>query len=108
MLLRVVDAQVTRSHEDGLPALTHVLRDVLNELPESASAWLHTGTFDNGLDVPPGGGWTVRRGSERRPRVERLEAAPREVQALLGFGEPDAALLAPRHGVNDALPGVAR
>lgn len=108
VLLRAVAGEVVRSRDEGLPALAHVLRDVLNELPEPARGWLHAGTFDNGLDVAPAGGWDVRRGHERRPRLERREESPRAARPSFGLGEPDPALLAARHGVNDAVPGVAR
>jgi hypothetical protein len=114
VLLRVASAQVTRTHERALPGLAHVLRDVLNALPAGAEAWLHAGTFDTGLSARPAGGWALQRGSERRPQLCALELAPDVVEervptgtSSLGLGKPDAALLAARDGVHDAVPGVA-
>lgn len=107
VLLRVVRAEVRKSRGQPTPLL-HGLRDALNHLSDSAEAWAHAGTFDNGLVSAPIGGFAVCKGGEKRPRLERLERAPRVVRASLGLGEPDATLLAARHRVNDSVPGVAR
>lgn len=76
VLLRVAGAEVVRTKDGTLPALAHVLRDVLSELPEQAQAWLHSGAFNNGLVAPPAGGWSIERGQEPRPRFSALEERP--------------------------------
>lgn len=76
VLLRVVGAQVVRTKDGTLPALAHVLRDVLSELPAPAEAWLHSGAFNNGLVAPPAGGWSIERGQERRPTLTALVERP--------------------------------
>lgn len=108
VLLRVNGAQVVRTSEGDLPALASVLRDVLNELPAGAKAWLHAGAFNNGLVAVPAGGWALERGAEKRPRLRPLATTPTVARASFRFGEPDASLLAVRHGVNHSIPGVAR
>lgn len=108
VLLRVVGAEVTRTGDDHLPALAHVLRDALNELPQGAEAWLHAGAFNNGLVETPAGGWSLERGNEKRPRLQPLPAEPDVVRTSLRAAEPDAARLALGHRVHDAFPGVAR
>lgn len=108
VLLRVTAAEVVRTKEGELPALASVVREVLNELPEGAEAWLHAGTFNNGLLPVPAGGWALERGGERRPRFRPLTETPAAARSSLCFGEPDAALFALGHGVHDAVPGVAR
>lgn len=108
VFLHVIDAKVLRSREGAMPALASLLRDALNELPEGAQAWLHEGAFNNGVAERPAGGWSVQRGTEARPRLAALEQLPERVQgASLGLREPDAALLASGHGVDDAVPRVA-
>jgi hypothetical protein len=109
ILLRVTAAEVVRTKHRDVPALATILRDVLNELPEGAHAWMHAGTFGNGLDEPPLGGWALQRGAEKRPRFEALALAPEVTRlSLLGLGEPDALLLALRNRVDHAVPGIAR
>lgn len=108
VLLRVVGAEVTRTADDDLPALASVVRDVLNELPRGAEAWLHAGAFNNGLVEVPAGGWMLERGDQKRPRLQPLPVEPGVVRASLRAAEPNAARLAARHGVNDAFPGIAR
>jgi len=78
VLLRVVGAQVLRTRDRELPALASVLRQALNGLAVETAphAWLHTGAFNNGLVVPPTGGWAIERGSERRPKLVALEQRP--------------------------------
>ena len=76
VLLRITRGQVLRARDRQLPALVALFRDVLNELPEGAEAWLHAGAFNNGLlEVPPGG-WALRRGTEKRPQLLALETEP--------------------------------
>lgn len=79
LLLRIESAEVCRSRDAQLPALASVLREVLNELPEDVQAWLHAGTFDNGLVALPAGGWSLRRGREKHPRFAALERTPEAV-----------------------------
>lgn len=76
VLLRVTSARVMRTGDVDLPALATVVRDVLNELPEGAEAWLHTGTFNNGLVAAPAGGWALLRGVDKRPRLQPLPEMP--------------------------------
>jgi hypothetical protein len=101
--LRVQSARVVRTKDRELVALATLVRDTLNELPEGARGWLHTGAFNNGLVQPPNGGWLVPRGSESRPRLSACAERP----SSLCLGEPQAALVAVGHGVNDAVPRVA-
>lgn len=108
VLLRVVGAEVTRTGDDDLPALASVLRDALNELPQGAEAWLHAGAFNNGLVEAPAGGWSLERGDQKRPRLQPLSVEPDVVRTSLRAAEPNAARLSVGHGVNDALPGIAR
>lgn len=108
VLLRVVGAEVTRTGDDNLPALASLVREVLNELPQGAAAWLHAGTFNNGLVAVPAGGWSLERGDEKRPCLQPLAAEPDVVRTSLRAAEPDAARLALGHRVNDAIPGIAR
>jgi hypothetical protein len=108
VLLRVVGAEVTRTGDDNLPALASVVREVLNELPRGADAWLHAGTFNNGLVAMPAGGWSLERGNERRPRLQPLSAEPDVVRTSLRAAEPDTARLTLGHRVDDAFPGIAR
>lgn len=79
VLLHIQSAEVKRTRDASLPGLAHVLRDVLNELPAGAEAWLHAGLFDNGLVRAPEGGWQLLRGDEKRPRLARLESMPAEL-----------------------------
>jgi len=72
VLLRVVGARVMRTRDRKLPALATLVRDALNQLPEDAAAWIHPGTFANGLVPTPAGGWAVSAGNERRPRLRAL------------------------------------
>jgi len=72
VLLRVVGARVMRTRDRNLPALATLVRDALNQLPHDAAAWLHPGTFSNGLVTTPAGGWAVSPGTERRPRLRAL------------------------------------
>lgn len=92
VLLRVDRAEVLRSREGELPALASLLRDALNGLPDDAhaSAWLHRGAFNNGLVESPPGGWSIERGSERRPKLIALREAPL-FGAQLVQSEPEAA-----------------
>jgi hypothetical protein len=76
VLLRVTRAEVVRTRDRDLPALASVVREVLNELPEGAQAWLHAGTFNNGLVAVPPGGWALERGTEKRPRLRALQETP--------------------------------
>jgi hypothetical protein len=108
VLLRVVGAEVTRTGDEKLPALASVVREVLNELPHGAEAWLHAGAFNNGLVAAPAGGWSLERGDEKRPRLQPLAAEPDVVRTSLGAAEPDAPRLALGHRVDDAFPGIAR
>lgn len=105
VVLRVVGARVMRTHEPSLPALATLVRDTLNQLPESSTAWLHPRAFSNGLVATPEGGWAIVAGDEKRPRLHALEAAERP--SLLRLREPDALLLTARDCVNNAVPGVA-
>jgi hypothetical protein len=107
VLLRVTSAQVSRSNERSLPALASLVRDVLNELPDGAIAWLHAGAFNNGLIDVPAGGWALERGLEKRPRFLALSTMPEAARSSLCLREPDAARLALGHRVDDAVPGVA-
>jgi hypothetical protein len=109
VLVRVTAGQVMKSGDRDLPALASLLRDLLNELPTGVEAWLRAGAFTNGLVEPPPGGWTVERGDSPRPRFTARETPPKQVtSASLGFREPDALVLAARHGIHDAVPRVAR
>jgi hypothetical protein len=108
VLLRVVGAEVTRTGDGELPALASLLREVLNQLPQGAEAWLHAGTFNNGLVAVPAGGWSLERGHEKRPRLQPRSAEPEVVRASLRSAEPDAARLTLGHRVDDAFPGIAR
>lgn len=85
VLLRVSSARVLRTGDGALPALASVLRDVINELPEPVEAWLHSGTFNNGLVAVPHGGWSLQRGRERHPRFVPLERTPDAVVAHLAL-----------------------
>lgn len=85
LLFRIEAARVRRSGDLGLPALASVLRDSLNDLPEDVEAWLHAGTFNNGLVEVPAGGWAVERGAEKHPRLTPLERAPGLVEHHLAF-----------------------
>jgi hypothetical protein len=107
VLLRVRSAEVSRSNEQSLPALASLVRDVLNELPEGTVGRLHAGAFNNGLVDVPAGGWALERGLEKRPRLHALPTMPEAVRSSLRLGEPDAALLALGHRVDDAVPRVA-
>lgn len=80
VLLRVTGADVVRTRDSGLPALATLLRGVLTALPESSEAWLHPRAFDNGLSATPAGGFSVQRGTEKRPRLCRLELVPPAVR----------------------------
>lgn len=95
VLLRVKRAAIVRTRDRPAAALASLLRDVLNELPEGAEAWLHRGAFDNGLTAAPDAGWRVERGSQRRPQLvaqselpSGLAAAPSSaaVRAAAGAG----------------------
>jgi hypothetical protein len=109
VFLRVSAAEVTRTRDQDVPALATLLREVLNELPEGVEAWLHPGTFDNGLVQTPAGGWAVERGQEKRPRLRALAERPGPLQvASLRLGEPDALPLALGNRVDNAVPGVTR
>jgi hypothetical protein len=109
VLLRATAGEVVRSAERDLPALSSLLRDVLNELPGEAEAWLHAGAFSNGLLPTPAGGWTVERGESKRPRFTARDVLPDYVAKVsLGFREPDALLLAARYGIDDAVPRIVR
>jgi len=92
VLIHIRSAEVKRTRDASLPGLAHVLRDVLNELPDGAEAWLHAGLFDNGLVSPPPGGWQLLRGDEKRPGLARLERMPAEL------GAPAVLVTAPRAG----------
>lgn len=76
LLLRVEAASVLRSRDRALPALASVLREILNALPEEVEAWLHAGTFDNGLVAAPTGGWSLQRGAQKHPRFAPLARTP--------------------------------
>jgi len=76
VLLRVTEAQVMRTGDVDVPALASVVRDVLNELPEEAEAWLHAGTFNNGLVAVPAGGWALLRGPGKRPQLQPRAEVP--------------------------------
>ncbi|HXK19094.1 MAG TPA: hypothetical protein VNG33_14880 [Polyangiaceae bacterium] len=109
VVLRVVAAEVARTKDHDLPGLATLVREVLNELPEGARAWLHAGTFDNGLVETPPGGWALERGDEKRPRLRALDHHPEPVRLTsLGLREPDAALRTSGYRVDDAVPRVAR
>ena len=109
VLLRVTAGEVVRSADRDLPALASLLRDVLNELPSGVEAWLHAGTFTNGLVATPPGGWSVQRGDGKRPQFTAREAPPEQLApASLGLREPDALVLAAGHRIHDAVPRVAR
>jgi hypothetical protein len=85
LVLRIEAARVCRTGDAAPVALASALRDVLNALPEDAEAWLHAGTFNNGLiDVPPGG-WSLARGVERHPRFTPRERSPELVLDHLAF-----------------------
>jgi hypothetical protein len=105
VLLRVVGARVMCSHETNLPALATLVRDALNELPNDAAAWIHPGTFSNGLVATPEGGWAISRGIEKRPKLQALSDAERP--NLLRLREPDALFFAAWDRVNDAVPRIA-
>jgi hypothetical protein len=101
--LRVRAARVVRTKDRELVALATLVRDTLNELPEGARGWLHSGAFNNGLVQPPNGGWLVLRGSESRPRLSACTERP----SSLCLGEPQTALVTVGHGVEHAVPRVA-
>jgi hypothetical protein len=82
VLLRVKRAAVVRTGDRPAAALASLLRDVLNELPEGAEAWLHRGAFDDGLTASPEAGWSVARGSERRPQLAALSELPPVLREL--------------------------
>jgi hypothetical protein len=82
LLLRIESASVLRSRERSLPALASVLREILNEQPDGVEAWLHAGTYNNGLVAVPSGGWSLRRGAEKHPRFAPLEHTPELVAHL--------------------------
>jgi hypothetical protein len=111
VLLRVIKAEVLRTRERELPALASLLRGVLNGLPEDAkvSAWLHRGAFNNGLVDSPPGGWSIERGSERRPKLVALREAPLLV-AQLAQSEPELArtvTAAPHFAFENQTPRLA-
>jgi hypothetical protein len=109
VLLRVTSGRVVKSGDRVVPDVARLLRDVLNEAADSVEAWLHADTFTNGLVEAPRGGWTLLRGESRLPQLSAREALPEEVaRPLLGLGEPEALVLAARHGIHDAVPRVAR
>lgn len=82
VLLRVKRAAVARTGDRPAAALASLLRDVLNELPESAEAWLHRGAFDNGLGPAPAAGWRIERGGQRRPRLTAHAELPSVLLAV--------------------------
>jgi hypothetical protein len=109
VLLRATSGRVVKSGDRAVPDVARLLRDVLNEAPDSVEAWLHADTFANGLVEAPRGGWTLQRGDSKRPQLSAREALPEEVaRPLLGLGEPEALVLAARHRIHDAVPRVAR
>ena len=81
VLLRIEAAEVVRSGDRELTALASVLREVLNALPSDAECWLHPGTFNNGLVEVPAGGWSLRRGAEKHPRLAPLPSRPEGVDS---------------------------
>jgi len=80
VLLRVQRAEVTRTRDRDVTALASALREVLHELPDDARCWLHAGTFNNGLVEVPAGGWSLERGTEKRPRFTPLAEPPDVVE----------------------------
>ncbi len=80
VLLRVTGAQVVRTRDRDVPALASLVRAALNDLPEGTQAWLHAGTFNNGLVAVPAGGWALEPGTEQRPRLRALQDAPSETR----------------------------
>lgn len=109
VLLRATSGRVVKSGDRDVPDLARLLRAVLNEAPDSVEAWLHADTFTNGLIDAPRGGWALLRGDGKRPQLSAREGLPEGVAPpLLGLGEPEALVLAARHGIHDAVPRVAR
>ena len=85
--LRLRRAELRRSHGTPPPSLVAVLRDTLNDYPDTIhDAWLHSGTVFGkpGADTPSEG-WQLHAGTENRPKLVAREQRPSWLPKFLDF-----------------------
>jgi hypothetical protein len=93
LLVRILRAHMRRAHADSAPALTDVIRDLLNERTTAIEdVWLLPETVHgvHGPDSAPEG-WTVSGGEELRPRVVARKASAAWVTAARTASCPESA-----------------